>query len=141
MRSINLLKIVQFFFFILFAGNVMFAQDLTIRNAHSMVFDSKENRVLLFGGADEKITVTLTEVEGSVSLTIRDRGPGLDAELLGRAMEGFSQIDREKNEQQGAGLGLTIASYYTELNGGHLELNTAEDGVGLAAKLTFPLAG
>ncbi len=31
-----------------------FAQDLTVRNAHSMVYDSKHKRVLLFGGADEK---------------------------------------------------------------------------------------
>ncbi len=31
-----------------------FAQNLTVRNAHSMVYDSKNNAVLLFGGADEK---------------------------------------------------------------------------------------
>lgn len=30
------------------------AQTLTVRNAHSLVYESKEKRVLLFGGADEK---------------------------------------------------------------------------------------
>ena len=33
---------------------VVFGQKLTVRNAHSMVYDSQSNRVLLFGGADEK---------------------------------------------------------------------------------------
>jgi hypothetical protein len=32
----------------------MFARDLTVRNAHSVIYDSGEDRVLLFGGADEK---------------------------------------------------------------------------------------
>lgn len=30
------------------------AQKLTVRNAHSMVYDSEENKTYLFGGADEK---------------------------------------------------------------------------------------
>jgi N-acetylneuraminic acid mutarotase len=35
-------------------ANTLIAQTLTVRNAHSMTYDPNGNRVLLFGGADEK---------------------------------------------------------------------------------------
>ena len=51
------MKILSFivFIFALFADVAYVrAQTLTVRNAHSMVYDSRFSRVLLFGGADEK---------------------------------------------------------------------------------------
>jgi hypothetical protein len=40
--------------FWLTSAMILAAQTLTVRNAHSLVYDSNKNKVLLFGGADEK---------------------------------------------------------------------------------------
>lgn len=42
------------FIFNLCISNALLAQNLTVRNAHSMIYDSHDKRILLFGGADEK---------------------------------------------------------------------------------------
>lgn len=91
-----------------------------------------------FGGATKQITLTVCTTEEEVSAIIRDRGPGLAPEVAARACEMFSQIDREKLEQQGCGLGLTIASCFTKLNNGSLEFKKPEDGVGLEVVVKFP---
>ena len=54
--------------------------------------------------------------------------------------QAFTQIDREVLEQQGAGLGLTIAHCLTELNGGVLSLKQPDEGSGLEVELVFPVA-
>jgi len=38
----------------LFCANFLHAQNLTVRNGHSMVYDTADKHTLLFGGADEK---------------------------------------------------------------------------------------
>lgn len=72
-----------------------------------------------------------------VNMSVRDRGPGLPAQVAQEACKSFTQIDRDKYEQQGCGLGLTIASYYARINGATIAFREPEDGVGLQVVLTF----
>jgi K+-sensing histidine kinase KdpD len=94
-----------------------------------------------FGEAGMPIRVS-SEVnrDGEIVVRVRDYGPGIEkpGELLQQACEIFSQINRELNEQQGCGLGLAIAAYYTKINLGVISLSQPSDGPGLIAELRFP---
>ena len=90
-----------------------------------------------FGGPGNLITVGVRGDDISSSIFVRDRGPGLAPEVAAEACKLFTQIDREKNEQQGCGLGLTIAASYVGLNRGELHFERPEDGTGLLVEMRF----
>lgn len=69
---------------------------------------------------------------------IHDEGPGIDDNNAKRALQAFEQIDRESLEQQGSGLGLSIASHLVQVNRGQLELCSRESG-GTTARVVLPL--
>ena len=91
-----------------------------------------------FGGKNP-IVIRIEEQAGSAAVLVRDFGPGISEEVAQTACQLFSQIGREKLEQQGCGVGLTIASYFIHLNGGTLRFNTPLDGKGgLEVEIAFP---
>jgi two-component system sensor histidine kinase/response regulator len=75
--------------------------------------------------------------ERCVRLAVKDRGIGLDMSKLKEAIDVFGQINREKLEQQGGGLGLAIASKYAAINLGRLEFAPREGG-GTIVTLVLP---
>jgi len=96
------------------------------------------SNALKFGGAEEQVELIASRVGDEAHLTIRDHGPGMSEKLFEEARQAFRQIDREKLEQQGCGVGLSIVCYYTEMNGGRVHLSRPEGG-GLQVLLSFPL--
>ncbi|MCP4398981.1 MAG: response regulator [bacterium] len=73
-------------------------------------------------------TGTPVEIKASVnnslwSLSISDKGCGMSEEQIA-TVGAFMQFDREKREQQGLGLGLTIAHLLTQLEGGMLSIES-----------------
>lgn len=72
-------------------------------------------------------------------IDVIDRGPGI-AEEESRLIGAFRQFARSKQEQQGLGLGLAIVRSIAHLHGGSVLLQPGEDGAGLHAVLTLPLA-
>jgi len=72
-------------------------------------------------------------------IEVTDEGPGLSAENCA-AVGPFVQFNRERLEQQGLGLGLTIARSVAEIAGGRLELRPGPEGRGLCAVLELPCA-
>ena len=93
-----------------------------------------------FASSHGPIHFTLKEEGSNVVFSVRDFGPGLAEAHHLEACDAFTQVDRETNEQQGAGLGLTVAKYFVEMNGGRLVFERPEDGQGLLAKIIFPRA-
>ena len=69
-----------------------------------------------------------------VVLSVTDRGTGMDAETLRRAMEPFFTT---KGVGKGTGLGLSMAHGMAEQSGGRLVLDSAP-GQGTTANLWFP---
>ncbi len=92
-----------------------------------------------FGGQESAITVRVFSGNGEVTVAVRDYGPGLPMETAEEVCRIFTQINRDRFEQQGAGIGLAVVSYYTDINGGNLSFHTPADGLGLEVQLSFPV--
>jgi two-component system sensor histidine kinase/response regulator len=93
-----------------------------------------------FSPERKEISVMTVAADGMVTVAIADRGIGINPEEVGGAFEPFVQHNREVWEQQGSGLGLTVARGLAELNGAHLSLRP-RDGGGTIAELSFGIEG
>ena len=87
---------------------------------------------LKFSHQEKEVLVKVSKVDQDLVFIIRDWGKGLqnsslNSEILGQA---FEQIDRELNEQQGCGLGLSIASYLLSLHGAECLISAPENDSG-----------
>ncbi|MCO6432270.1 MAG: response regulator [Deltaproteobacteria bacterium] len=72
-------------------------------------------------------------------LEVRDRGVGIDPQQIKEAIDIFGQLNRDKLEQQGGGLGLAIATRYASINKGRLEFDKRPGG-GSIVSLALPLS-
>jgi PAS domain S-box-containing protein len=78
---------------------------------------------------------------GRATLTVCDTGIGLEADILGRLFEPFSQADRSLARSQGGlGLGLALVKGLVELHGGGVEAASAGPGRGAEFTVCLPLA-
>jgi len=80
------------------------------------------------------VTVTAAESGDQLVLTVADRGRGFSTEHINR-IGAYMQFDRKMHEQQGQGLGLSIAKRLTELHGGLLTIQSSGEGTSVAVKL------
>ena len=71
-----------------------------------------------------------------VEIAVRDHGPGMTTEELGRA---FDRFWRSGGGDEGFGLGLTIVNRLVRADGGEIELRPRPDG-GLEAIVRLPSA-
>ena len=71
--------------------------------------------------------------DGHVELTVRDHGPGLPDELLGRATDRFWR--GPDSSPGGTGLGLAICAELTRMSGGTLQLAAPAEGPGLVVHI------
>lgn len=84
------------------------------------------------------VTVTLGEQAQAVSIRVEDRGPGIDASLLGSITEPFVRGEASRNAQSGGyGLGLSIAKRIVNAHAGTLSLENRQGG-GLTVTVLLP---
>ena len=90
------------------------------------------------GGA---ISVTASQVDRALEVTVADTGPGIPPEELERIWDRFVKLDRARTpvKATGFGLGLTIVKQLIELQGGQV-FATSEPGKGSRFGFRFPLA-
>ena len=62
-----------------------------------------------------------------MTLTVTDQGRGFSTDHITK-VGAYMQFDRKMQEQQGQGLGLTIAKRLTELHGGTLAIQSQRGG-------------
>lgn len=75
----------------------------------------------------------------TLTLTVRDHGPGVPPELLGHLAEPFFRADAARERRTGGvGLGLTLCRLVAQAHGGRLHFENA--GPGLRAVLSLPWA-
>jgi two-component system, sensor histidine kinase and response regulator len=109
-----------------------------IEYLHLMVEEPLRNAVTFapVGGAVE---ITLQADVDWVIVTIQDQGAGIAVADLPRVWERFTQLDRDNQEQQGAGLGLAIVRESARIHGGDCTI-ASEPGLGTQVTLALPLA-
>ncbi|MDR2337359.1 MAG: response regulator [Deltaproteobacteria bacterium] len=83
------------------------------------------------------IDVMLKKEDQLIYCCIRDYGAGFPDGSFAEACKELSQLNRKKLEQQGGGLGLSIAEHYIRLNQGILTYEKPEDGIGSIIKVGF----
>jgi signal transduction histidine kinase len=121
-------------------------KDVQLRGKSGIVIDTRPHalrRVLVnltdnalkFAGAAE---LKVESQNGSLSVTVMDRGPGIAEEALAHVMEPFYRVENSRNRSTGGtGLGLAIAQQLAQAIGGSLTLSNREGG-GLCAELRLP---
>jgi signal transduction histidine kinase len=86
------------------------------------------------------VELTLDSLAGEIALTVRDYGPGLPAEDVGRIGEPFFRGDRSRARQTGgSGLGLYLAALVARVHGGTLQLVEVQ-GPGACFEVRLPIA-
>src|SRR6266496_748209 len=89
-----------------------------------------------FSAPGSPVQVESTVSNGTFILRVCDRGRGMKAEHIAE-IGAYMQFERKIYEQQGSGLGLTVAKRLTELHGGELTIQS-ELGVGTTVELKLP---
>ena len=95
------------------------------------------NNSIKFKKENLEIEIHVLGLQDKVLVEVRDHGIGMDIKRAREAMDAFAQLDRDKLEQQGSGVGLAIASRYARIHGGHLEFRPNEQG-GSIVSLVLP---
>jgi heavy metal sensor kinase len=84
------------------------------------------------------ISVKLRPADVGLIIEVTDTGPGIPAEHRERIFDRFYRIEKDRpREDGGAGLGLAIARWAVEANGGRLELESRENA-GSTFRIVLP---
>lgn len=78
-------------------------------------------------GSRVQVSVTRGEEDGFAILRVVDEGRGFSTEHITR-IGAYMQFDRKLHEQQGLGLGLTIAKRLVEVHGGSVDIKKRDGG-------------
>lgn len=91
------------------------------------IVDELVQNAFKFSQPGTRVNVTFGYSDGAVCLVVGDRGRGFSTEHITR-VGAYMQFDRKLHEQQGLGLGLSIAKRLTELHGGTLGIESVKGG-------------
>jgi signal transduction histidine kinase len=86
----------------------------------------------------KRVVVDASVVGEWVEISVSDEGVGIRSEEIPHLFERFRQIDRERLEQQGAGLGLAIARGLIRLHSGDIAVESVY-GAGSRFTIRLPL--
>ncbi|MGX9430677.1 MULTISPECIES: sensor histidine kinase [Bradyrhizobium] len=86
------------------------------------------------------ITVGVNATDGRAIIEVRDTGPGIPAAHRDHIFDRFYRVDPSRSrEEGGVGLGLAIARWAIEANGGHIEL-VSEGTDGSSFRVILPVS-
>jgi signal transduction histidine kinase/ActR/RegA family two-component response regulator len=89
----------------------------------------------------KRIQLNIGGDASTATLTVRDEGMGIDAQLMPRLFELFMQGDRSLDRSQdGLGIGLTIVKNLVEMHGGSVQASSAGVGKGSEFLIELPRA-
>lgn len=116
---------------------VVVADRLILRQALVNLVDN----ALKYSPAGGNVSVRVrSDAKREAILEVQDDGPGIAAEHRAQIFDRFYRVDKARSrEAGGAGLGLAIARWAVEVNGGRIEVES-EIGKGTLFRARLPLA-
>lgn len=88
-----------------------------------------DNAIKFSRGRGARVRVSAWPGDDWIEIAVQDWGVGIPSEEIPHLFERFRQINRERLEQQGVGLGLAIARELIRLHGGDIAVqSTANEG-------------
>lgn len=103
------------------------------------ILDRLLSNACKFSPGQKIVEIQVYARSDEIAVEVCDRGIGLDSDRIQEAIDVFGQIDRERLEQQGGGLGLAIANRYAHIHNGSLEFANRPGG-GSIVTLVLPIA-
>ncbi len=90
-----------------------------------------------FSSGEKRCSIKIEFDNNKLTFSIRDWGSGIPykPEKENSILEKFTQINRDYNEQQGCGIGLSIASYFVNLHSGSFNISMPENGQGTEIRI------
>jgi signal transduction histidine kinase len=85
------------------------------------------SNALNFSKADSEVRITVTLSPQVAQITIEDHGSGMTPNEIRQALTSFEQPNREKQEQQGIGIGLPLACRIIDIHGGSVHIESVLD--------------
>lgn len=85
-----------------------------------------------------KVTISLSETEDNVVVTVEDNGPGIDPEDMEHVFERFYRGRQGGPRHEGTGLGLNIAKAIVTAHGGEIDMESGSEGA--MVRVTLPKA-
>jgi len=89
------------------------------RRIRQVIFNLLSNAVK-FAPAGGQVDVNATRLNGEVTVSVADTGPGIAAEDLDRIFEQFQQTEVGASQPEGTGLGLALSKRFVEMHGGRI---------------------
>lgn len=112
-------------------GSVAMAPDLFTRLVDELV-----GNAFKFSQPGQPVRVAIDSENGHCKLAVQDRGLGMTPEQIA-SISAYTQFDRRRQEQQGAGLGLAIVQRLSQLHGGEFKIQS-EPGSGTTFRVSLP---
>ena len=85
-----------------------------------------------------RVRLDVTSTDGKRSVVVSDTGIGIPADQLPRIFERFYRGDEARREAEGAGLGLAIARWISDLHGARIAFTSTPQGT--RVEVDFPAA-
>jgi sigma-B regulation protein RsbU (phosphoserine phosphatase) len=117
---------------------------VSVGNAHGLwdparltqVVSNLVGNALTHGGSSSPVEVRVDASGGDVSLSVRNYGPVIPAELMPTLFEPFRRGGAQDHRVRGLGLGLYIAQQVVSAHGGTIDVDsTEEDGTVFTVRL------
>lgn len=116
-------------------GMMLWVDAELMRRALRQLFENARK----YSPAGSPIVVEARAEDGSDSIRVLNRGPGISPEELGRVFDKFYRGRRGRNQAEGTGMGLAIAKGIIEAHGGKIHAeNRAGGGAAIVISLRHP---
>jgi signal transduction histidine kinase len=119
----------------LFEEAPVYGDPILIRQLIMIVLDN----AVKFTDAGGQVHVRVSMLEGAPTFAVEDTGIGIKQEELSRVFQRFFRGETARSRTNGAGLGLSIASWIAREHGADISLSS-EFGTGTNVIITFPRA-
>jgi signal transduction histidine kinase len=92
-------------------------------------------------GEGGSVTVSATQADAALLITVADTGEGVPPDHLPRLFDRFYRVDAARDRMHGgAGIGLSIAKALVEAHGGQISASSQGHGSGCTFRISLPVA-